>query len=263
MEDAWTSWGASLSEHAELSIPRRYTEASLSTAVRRELCVFCDVSVKAIGAVCYLKVTDSNGNNQIGFVMGKAKLAPRPEHTVPRLELAVAVELADLVSAELDLQLDAVTYYSDSKVVLGYICNETRRFHVYVTNRVLRIRRSSRPDQWRYVPTDQNPAGHATLFVPSGKLKHTNWLSGPKFLSKPEPSISESTYDLVDPSTDPDIRPLVSALSTTAANKQLHSQRFAKFSTWKSLTRAVTRLIHIACHFKTAHRENRACKGWH
>ncbi|XP_036003031.1 uncharacterized protein LOC118566091 isoform X1 [Fundulus heteroclitus] len=266
MEDAWTSWRASLSELAELPIPRRYTEASPSAAVRRELCVFCDASVKAIGAVCYLKVTDSNGNNQVGFVMGKAKLAPRPEHTVPRLELCaavLAVELADLVSAELDLQLDDVTYYSDSKVVLGYICNETRRFYVYVSNRVLRIRRSSRPDQWRYVPTDLNPADHATRSIPAGQLKHTNWLSGPKFLSKPEPSISDSTYDLVDPSTDPDIRPLVSALSTTASNKQLDSQRFAKFSTWKSLIRAVTRLVHIACHFKTAHRENGACKGWH
>ncbi|XDV26575.1 hypothetical protein PO909_030232 [Leuciscus waleckii] len=210
---------------------KRYTETSPSAAVRRELCVFCDASVKAIGAVCYLKVTDSNGNNQIGFVMGKAKLAPCPEHTVPRLELCtavLAVELADLV------------------------------------NRVLRIRRSCRPDQWRYVPTDLNPADHATRSVPAGQLKHTNWLSGPKFLSKPELSISACTYDLVDPSTDPDIRPLVSAaLSTTASNKQLDSQRFAKFSTWKSLTRAVTCLVHIACHFKTAHRENRACKGWH
>ena len=52
MEDAWISWRASLSELAELSIPRRYTEASPSATVRRELCVFCDASVKAIGVVC-------------------------------------------------------------------------------------------------------------------------------------------------------------------------------------------------------------------
>ena len=144
MEDAWTSWRASLSELSKLSIPRCYTQASPSAAVRRELCIFCDASVKAIGAVSYLKVTNADGNHQIGFVMGKAKLAPRPEHTVPRLELCaavLAVELADLISAELDLQLDTITYFSDSKVVLGYICNETRRFYVYVSNRVLRIRR--------------------------------------------------------------------------------------------------------------------------
>lgn len=45
MQDAWASWRASLSVLTELSIPRRYTEASPSAAVRRELCVFCDASV--------------------------------------------------------------------------------------------------------------------------------------------------------------------------------------------------------------------------
>lgn len=265
-EDAWTSWKSSLAELSELSIPRRYTEISPSTAVRRELCIFCDASVKAIAAVAYLKVTDADGNKQIGFVMGKAKLAPRPEHTVPRLELCaavLAVELADLISAELDLHVDAVTYFSDSKVVLGYIYNETRRFYVYVSNRVLRIRRSSHPDQWRYVSTHQNPADHATRSVHAGHLKDTNWLSGPEFLSRAEPSTAENTNDLVDPGTDPDIRPLVSALSTAASPKQLDSQRFAKFSTWKLLTRAVTLIIHIARHFKKTPERKSSCQGWH
>jgi len=91
------------------------------------------------------------------------------------------------------------------------------------------------------VPTDQNPADHATRSVAAGHLKDTNWLSGSKSLSVPEPSISESTYDLVDPSSDPDIRPLVSTLSTTTSSQQLGSQRFAKFSSWKTLTRAIAR----------------------
>lgn len=175
----------------------------------------------------------------------------------------LAVELGDLISAELDLQLDAVTYYSDSKVVLGYICNETRHFYVYVSNRVQRIQRSSNPDQWRYVPTDQNPSDHATRSVPAAHLKNTNWLSGPTFLLMPEPGTSESTYNLVDPSSDPDVRPLVSTLSTTTSSKQLGSQRFAKFSSWKSLTGAITRLIHVAHLFNKAAKKNSSCKGWH
>ncbi|XP_034053860.1 uncharacterized protein LOC117533931 [Gymnodraco acuticeps] len=178
-EEAWISWRDSLSGLSNLSISRPYTQTSSAAAVRRELCVFCDASTKAIAAVAYLKLTDAAGKNHVGFVMGKAKLAPRPEHTVPRLELCaavLAVELADVILAELDLQLHAVTYYSDSKVVLGYICNETRRFYVYVSNRVVRIRRSSNPDQWYYVPTDQNPADHATRSVAAGHLKYTNWL---------------------------------------------------------------------------------------
>ena len=216
MEEAWTTWRDNLAELSNLSISRPYTETSPSAAVRRELCVFSDASTKAIAAVAYLKVTDAAGNNHIGFVMGKAKLTPRPEHTVPRLELCaavLAVELSDLIAAELDLQLDAITYYSDSKVVLGYISNETRRFYVYVSNRVQRIRRASYPGQWRYVPTDQNPADHATRSFPAARLQSTNWLSGPKFLLMPEADTSKSPHDLVAPSSDPDVRPLVSSLS--------------------------------------------------
>lgn len=112
-----------------------------------------------------------------------------------------------------------------------------------------------------FVPTDQNPADHATRSVAAGQ--DTNWLSGPKFLSVSEPSISESTYDLVDPSSDPDIQPLVSTLSTTTSSKQLGSQRFAKFSSWKMLTRAIARLRHIACLFSTTLMQNSSCKGWH
>lgn len=87
--------------------------------------------------------------------MSKAKLSP--EQTVPRLELCaavLAVELAEFITSEIDVPLDDTTYFTDGKVVLGYIYNETRRFYVYVSNRVLQIRKSSHPNQWKYVHTD-------------------------------------------------------------------------------------------------------------
>lgn len=185
MEEVWISWRTSLHELSEFSIPRRYTEISPSAAARRELCIFCDASVKAIAAVSYLQVVDTDGSKQVGFVMGKAKLAPRSEHTVPRLELCaavLAVELADLISAQIDLDIDAVTYFSDSKVVLGYVYNESRRFYVYVSNRVSRIRRSSRPNQWRYVPTHLNPADHATRSIRAGSPETHQLAERPRIL---------------------------------------------------------------------------------
>ncbi|XP_062247185.1 uncharacterized protein LOC133956282 isoform X1 [Platichthys flesus] len=92
--------------------------------------------------------------------------------------------------------------------------------------------------------------------------RHKLSWSGPKSLYTPETNASESTYELVDPGSDPDIRPLVSTLSTTTTSKQLGSQRFSKFSSWKSLTRAIIHLIHIARLFnKTL--KNSPCKGWH
>lgn len=109
MEESWVLWRQSLSALSNLSITRTYTNISPSEATDRELCIFCDASTKAIAAVAYLKVTDADGNCEIGFVMGKEKLTPCPEQTIPRLELCaavLAVEIADLVSGELDIQLN-------------------------------------------------------------------------------------------------------------------------------------------------------------
>lgn len=54
--------------------------------------------------------------------------------------------------------IDEFTFFIDSKVVLGYIQNESRRFYVYVANRVQLIRKISSPEQWTYVDTNENPA---------------------------------------------------------------------------------------------------------
>lgn len=82
------------------------------------------MSTKAISAVMYLKEFRKKGHVEVGFVMGKAKLAPLFRPTIPRLELCtafLAVEMAYHIQDELDLKLDAIKFYTDSKVVLDYI----------------------------------------------------------------------------------------------------------------------------------------------
>ncbi|XP_012819273.2 uncharacterized protein LOC105947440 [Xenopus tropicalis] len=168
-----------------------------------------DASTQAIAAVAYLKAIDSESQVHIGFVLGKAKLAPCPELTVPRLELCaavLAVDIAEFITKEIDTNIDSVSYFTDSRIVLGYICNEKRRFYVFVSNRVQRIRRSSLPEQWHYVSTEGNPADLATRSVSAAHLKGTMWFTGPPFLShshhlKPE----TETFTLVDPAQDTEI----------------------------------------------------------
>lgn len=268
MEEMWIKWRSSLKDLGSLRVPRPYTEVSPTKVSRRELIVFCDASTKAIAAVAYLKLTDSNGAIHMGFVMGKAKLTPVPEHTVPRLELCaavLAVELAEIISSEIDMRLDDIVFYSDSKVVLGYISNDSRCFYVYVSNRVLRIRSFSSPEQWQYVPTDVNPADVATRSVAAAQLSGTSWLCGPAFLKQIQHTHHEQhSFELVNPSLDTEIRPQVSTMKTTMLSKQLGSQRFSKFSSWKSLIHAIARLTHIARLFqKTSATQVSICKGWH
>ena len=265
----WKRWQESLSALKEIHIPRTYASFSISKAQYTELCVFSDASVKAISAVAYLKVTNEHGHSDVGFVFGKSKLAPQPDLTIPRLELCgavLAVEIAELVSREIDLKVDSVKFYTDSRVVLGYIHNKTRRFYVYVQNRVQRILQSTRSEQWSYVPSEKNPADHGSRSVPAAELAGTTWLTGPAFLTKqvtPEVTTGdEATYDLVGPDSDAEVRPKVTSLATQISEDKLGSERFEHFSKWSSLTKAVARLCHIA-HCFSLPPGNRSCVGWH
>lgn len=86
-------------------MPRTYSAVGVGKAKRSELHVFSDASKKAICAVAYIKVTSSDGGTEVGFVLGKARLAPQPALTIPRLELCaavLAVELAEVIAEEID-----------------------------------------------------------------------------------------------------------------------------------------------------------------
>lgn len=262
----WEAWRESLHDLSKLHIPRSYTATSLSNAVHTELCVFSDASTKAIGVVAYLRTIQAEGQVEVGFILGKAKLAPQSEPTIPRLELCaavLAVEVAELIQDELDLKLDEIKFYCDSKVVLGYIYNQTKRFYVYVHNRVRRICQSTRPNQWFYVNTEDNPADHASRSVPASQLTKTMWFTGPAFLHKPNPSDTDTsrTFELVNPESDMEIRPEVSSFLTQTQNRGLTATRFQRFSCMRSLIRAIALLIHIASTFR--HNQSSECKGWH
>ncbi len=75
----WKLWRDSLKELENVKIPRTYATITLFQAQRKEMCVFCDASTNAIAAVAYSRITSMNGKVEVGFMFGKAKLAPRPD----------------------------------------------------------------------------------------------------------------------------------------------------------------------------------------
>ncbi|XP_026036546.1 uncharacterized protein LOC113029762 [Astatotilapia calliptera] len=264
-QDKWQQWKDSLKHLQQLKISRMYTSISLSESQRKEMHVFCDASTKAVGAVAYLKLTAGNGLSEVGFLLGKARLAPKPDITIPRLELCaavLAVEVAEMVQQELHTTIDEVNFYTDSKVVLGYIFNEKRRFYVYVHNRVERIRRSTQTHQWHYVPTQLNPADHATRALPAEHLSHSTWLSGPAFLTDSgQRQIQKEPFDLVCPENDTELRPDIVSCATFLSKKELGTTRFERFSNWSRLLKTIARLLHIAESFKGE--TESTCRGWH
>ena len=161
----WETWRESLTELELLRIPRTYVNVATEEVERVELHIYSDASEVAIAAAAYLRILDKDNTYHVGFILGKAKVAPTHGTTIPRLELCaavLAVEIGDFVLHHLNIKPHTVLYHSDSKVVLGYVHNQTRRFKIYVANRVDRIRKSSTAAQWTYVRTDRNPADEAT-----------------------------------------------------------------------------------------------------
>lgn len=266
-ETQWKVWTDSLVELEQVSIQRAYIPVPLSCCKWIELCVFADASTMAIAAVAYLRALDLDGKWHVGFVMGKSKLAPYPMHTVPCLELCaavLAVELAEVIQSEMDIELQAVRLFTDSRIAFGYIHNSSRRFYTYVANRVAHIRSSTEPKQWQYVMTDENPADHGTRSVPTALLASSSWLLGLPFLNQLSPSQEEKSesFELVQPDADKDIRPQFTCLINKVIERSLGATRFERFSVWKSLVKGMTSLVHVAKSFSRDTKTDK-CKGWH
>ena len=147
-----------------------------------------------------------------------------------------------------------VVYYTDLKVVLGYIQNESRRFYVYVVNRVQLIRSVSDPSQWRYIDSCMNPADLATRGSSVKRMKESLWLTGPEFLKRPnalDPSSTEMS--VIDPA-DPEIR-ITTHRAVVRPVTGIGSERFVCFSKFAILRRALAKLIAKVKEFKERRRQ--------
>ena len=92
-----------------------------------QLHLFSDASRQGYASVAYLWVKDENSRIHCAFVMGKARLAPVREISIPRLELTAAVislKLSKIIREELDMNFQKVFYWTDSMSMLKCINNE-------------------------------------------------------------------------------------------------------------------------------------------
>ncbi|KAK7888620.1 hypothetical protein WMY93_024180 [Mugilogobius chulae] len=89
---------------AALKIPRSYSK-NIDIA-RYELHNFSDASLNGYGACSYLRAISKEGQITCSLVMGKARVTPTKQTTIPRLELSSAVTSvrnADVIKRELEI----------------------------------------------------------------------------------------------------------------------------------------------------------------
>ena len=83
----------------------------------------------------------------------------------------MSVKVSNFLCNELEYNDITQYFYTDSKVVLGYIANESKRFHIFVANRVQMMRDYTAPTDWRFIETDHNPADYASRGLTAQELK--------------------------------------------------------------------------------------------
>lgn len=159
----WKSWLRDMPKLAALKIPQSYSQ-NIDIA-QYELHNFLDASLNGYGACSYLRAISREGQITCSLVIGKARVTPTKQTTIPRLELSSAVTSvrnADVIKQELEIENLQEFYWTDSQVVLAYINNAAKRFHTFVVNRIQQIRQSTSPDQWQHLISESNLADHAS-----------------------------------------------------------------------------------------------------
>ena len=243
----WEHWKRDLLRLHELQIPRCLESKSLNGKKTYELHNFADASNSGYGQCSYLRVKDEDESVHVSLVVGKSRVAPTKITTISRLELTAAVvsaKVAVMVQEELNYTKLKQYFWTDSKVLLGYINNDAKRFYTFVANRVQVIRSNTDTKEWRYIDTKNNPADYASRGLNAEELMKSNWFNGPSFLWEKEiPSCEEEIPNIQI--GDPEVKATVRAVTVKESFSLIDC--VSRFSSW---TKAVGVVSYLKRPFK-------------
>jgi Pao retrotransposon peptidase len=176
-------WDQQLDEELRQEVKEWFSEFTLLKNVRIPRCsceskevdgmtihVFADASSEAYGAVAYARHLYKTGEVSVRFIYSKTKVAPLMSMSIPRLQLMAAIlalRLSQNVVRALEIAASDVQFWNDCMNVLWWLRSHSRTYKPFVANRIGELQMAKNPEQWRYVPTDVNPAALASRGIHS------------------------------------------------------------------------------------------------
>ena len=161
----WIKWKDKLLDLESVHMKRCFILPTFGKVKDCILHYFSDVCKKGYGQITYLRALDESGKVHRSLVMGKARVAPLKYITISRMELVAAtlsVKISVMLRKEFQLPITREIFWIDSEADLGYIRNQSRKFKVFVANRVEIIQKNSCDSQWFHVNTKVNPANYCS-----------------------------------------------------------------------------------------------------
>ena len=198
-QQEWIKWFQELNDLELVKIPRCLKDP-VAKVVELSIHTFTDASESAYAAAVYARHVYESGDVTVRLIASKSRLAPLKAVSIPRLELLgalIGTRLTMQVCTALKISSHEVTYWVDSVNVGYWIRGQSREYKPFIAHRVGEIHECSVPSQWRYVPTNVNPADHGTRGLTVQELANTSqWWNGPEFLKRSEDKWPECKFDV-------------------------------------------------------------------
>ena len=170
-----------------IRIPR---QCYIKNHQRIEIHGFCDASILGYGVVFYALSYDQAQNFQISILTSNSKVAPNSQKTLVRLELCAATLLSKQINRvlqTLSANVDSVTLWGDSTIVLNWMTMEPARLSTFVGNRVAVIQELTHRLTWKHIRGTENPADVISRGCEPNEMEFSHiWFNGPSFFKLPQ-----------------------------------------------------------------------------
>ena len=170
-----------------VNLGRCFKPHGFGKAVDCSLHHFSDAWGNGYGQASYIHLVSKKGRIHCNLVMEKVCVAPLKYISIPRMELVAAtlsVKQSALLRKELQYPDMKEAFWTDSQAVLGYTANKSRKFKIFVLNRIEMIKEGSDPSQWFYVNSKENPADYSSRGVKANNVNAVKTKSISKSTSK-------------------------------------------------------------------------------
>ena len=147
-----------------------------------------------------------------------------------------------------DLRCAHAYLWSDSQIVLRWLSSETTNL-IFINNRVKGIKTLTGNYQWRYCPTQANPADFLSRGVSYDKFKDNRlWMQGHVWLTDDKIWLICTAKDRTSTPTDEPVEPQISSAtiaSITANDKKPRVTDPEGFNSYKKLLRITAYVLQV------------------
>ena len=265
--EEFQEWALSLLLLETMKVPRWIGSPALGKITSTQLHFCSDASDTAYGACAYIRKADEAGNIHAALVAAKSRVTPLKHQcefdingSMPKMEFCagvVAVQLFIFLISELGLEFDEVWFWCDSTCVIRWVRNRTTRHKPFVFNRISQILAATKMEQWRYCPTDLNPADLCSRGFKSDDQESWNFFLTGGFLQRPSSEWPENPLDAA-PAED-----VVANLAATSIAPSFNfiGKLSERVSSWAKLVKHLIWWKRFKSYLMEKFLPNRKCKA--